>query len=75
MQTILTLTLCAAAGLLLYRRRVPAGMLIGAALASAVLSAGLHLEGVPSISKHIAQVIAGVFIGCSASREIGRAHV
>lgn len=69
MQTILTLTLCAAAGLLLYRRRVPAGMLIGAALASAVLSAGLHLEGVPSISKHIAQVIAGVFIGCSASRD------
>ena len=31
MQMILTLTLCTAAGLLLYRRRVPAGMLIGEA--------------------------------------------
>lgn len=69
MQMILTLTLCTAAGLLLYRRRVPAGMLIGAALASAVLSAGFHLEGIPPVSKHIAQVIAGVFIGCSASRD------
>lgn len=69
LRTLLTLALCTAAGLLLYRKHVPAGMLIGAAAASAVLAAGFQMEGVPSVSKHIAQVIAGVFIGCSAGRE------
>ena len=69
LQTLLTLALCTAAGLLLYRKHVPAGMLIGAAAASAVLTAGFQMEGVPSIYKHVAQVIAGVFIGCSAGRE------
>lgn len=69
LQTLLTLALCTAAGLLLYRKHVPAGMLIGAAAASAVLTAGFQMEGVPSIYKHVAQVIAGVFIGCSANRE------
>ena len=68
-QTALTLALCAAVGLLLYRKRVPAGMLIGAAAASAVLTAGFHFGGVPPLSKHIAQVVAGVFIGSSASRD------
>ena len=61
-QTALTLALCAAVGLLLYRKRVPAGMLIGAAAASAVLAAGFHFGGVPPISKHIAQVAAGGFL-------------
>lgn len=69
LQTVLTLALCAAAGFLLYRRHVPAGMLIGAVAASAVLTAGLGLGGVPPVSKHIAQVVAGVYIGCSASRD------
>lgn len=69
LQTLFTLALCTAAGLLLYRKHVPAGMLIGAAAASAALCAGFHLAGVPSISKHIAQVVAGVYIGSSASRD------
>lgn len=69
LETLFTLALCAAAGLFLYRKHVPAGMLIGAAAASAVLTAGFQMGGVPPISKHIAQVIAGVFIGCSADRE------
>lgn len=69
LHTLLTLAACAATGLLLYRKRVPAGMLIGAVIASAALTAGLRLGGVPPISKHIAQVVAGVFIGCSASRD------
>ena len=46
LQTLLTLALCTAAGLLLYRKHVPAGMLIGAAAASAVLTAGFQMEGV-----------------------------
>lgn len=69
LHTLLTLAACAAAGLLLYRKHVPAGMLIGAVIASAVLTAGFHLGGVPPVSKHIAQVVAGVFIGCSATRD------
>lgn len=69
LETLFTLALCAAAGLLLYRKRVPAGMLIGAVITSAVLTAGFSFGGVPPISKHIAQVVAGVFIGCSAGRD------
>ncbi|MCI9577455.1 MAG: AbrB family transcriptional regulator [Oscillibacter sp.] len=68
-QTALTLALCTAAGLLFYRKRIPAGMLIGAVAASAVLTAGFQMGTVPSGFKHIAQVVAGVFIGCSAGRD------
>ena len=42
MQTVLTLALSAAVGYLLYRKRVPAGMLIGAVIAAAVLTAVFH---------------------------------
>ncbi len=69
LQTVLTLALCTAVGFLFYRRRVPAGMLIGAVAASAALAAGFPSSGVLPISKHAAQVVAGVFIGCSASRD------
>ena len=65
-QTILALALSAAAGYVLYRKRVPAGMLIGAVIASAVLTAVFHAGHIPSAAKNIAQVIAGTFIGCSA---------
>ena len=41
-QTILTLTLSAAVGYFLYRKHIPAGMLIGAVIASAVLTAVFH---------------------------------
>ena len=41
-QTILALALSAAAGYVLYRKRVPAGMLIGAVIAAAVLTAVFH---------------------------------
>lgn len=68
-QAALTLALSAAVGYVLYRKHVPAGMLIGAVIASAVLSAGFHAGYVPGMTKHIAQVIAGTFIGCSAKRE------
>ena len=68
-QTVLTLALSAAVGYLLYRKHVPAGMLIGAVIASAVLTAGFHAGSIPDAAKNIAQVIAGTFIGCSARRE------
>ncbi len=64
----LTLTLSAAVGWLLHRRHIPAGMMIGAVLAAASLSF-FGIGFMPGPAKHIAQVIAGTFIGCSAQRE------
>lgn len=69
LQTCLTLAVSAAVGYLLYRKHVPAGMLIGAVIASAVLTAVFHVGYAPASVKNIAQVIAGTFIGCSARRE------
>lgn len=69
LQTVLTLALSAAVGYILYRKHVPAGMLIGAVIASAVLTAVFHAGHIPAAAKNIAQVIAGTFIGCSARRE------
>lgn len=68
-QTILTLALCAVVGGLLHRRHVPAGMLIGAVLTSAVLTIGFDIAPIPDAAKNASQIIAGAFIGCSASRE------
>lgn len=69
LRTILTLLLSAAVGYLFYRRHVPAGMLIGAVVASAVLTAVFQVGYIPDPMKTVAQVIAGTFIGCSAKRE------
>lgn len=69
LQTVLTLALSAAVGYVLYRKHIPAGMLIGAVIASAVLTAMFHAGHIPGAAKNIAQVIAGTFIGCSARRE------
>lgn len=68
-QAVLTLALSAALGYVLYRRHIPAGMLIGAVIASAVLTAVFRVGHIPGPTKDIAQVIAGTFIGCSAKRE------
>jgi len=68
-QIVLTLALSAALGYALYRGHVPAGMLIGAVIASAVLTAVFRAGAMPGPAKHIAQVIAGTYIGCSAKRE------
>lgn len=64
----LTLALSTAVGWLLNRKHVPAGMMIGAVLAAASLSA-FGFGSMPGPAKDIAQVIAGTFIGCSAQRD------
>lgn len=69
LQILLTLAVSAAAGLFLLKKRVPAGALIGAICASAVLTAVFHTGAMPRPAKTIAQLIAGMFIGCSATRE------
>lgn len=66
---LLTLAVSAAAGLFLQRRHIPAGMLIGAIAASAVLSAVFRVGDMPHAAKTASQLVAGVFIGCSASKE------
>lgn len=69
MEMVLTLSLSAALGYLLYRKHIPAGMLIGAVLASAILSVGFQVSSVPDSMKNLAQIIAGTYIGCSARKE------
>lgn len=69
LQAVLTLALSAGVGYVFYRKRIPAGMLIGAVIAAAVLTAVFQAGYVPGPTKNIAQVIAGTFIGCSAKRE------
>ena len=69
LKTVLTLTISVAVGYLFHRKRVPAGMLIGAVVASAVLTAVFQIGYIPDPMKNVAQVIAGTFIGCSAKRE------
>ena len=69
LQFALTLLLCTGVGYLFHRRHVPAGMLIGAVLASALVTSVSHTGGVPTVAKDISQIVAGVFIGCSATRE------
>lgn len=51
LQTCLTLAVSAAVGYLLYRKHVPAGMLIGAVIASAVLTAVFHVGYAPASVK------------------------
>lgn len=64
----LTLALSTAVGWLLNRKHIPAGMMIGAVLAAAGLSF-FGIGSMPGPAKHMAQVIAGTFISCSAQRD------
>lgn len=65
---LLTLTLSTAVGWLLNRKHIPAGMMIGAVVAAALLSI-CGLGSMPGPTKDISQIIAGTFIGCSAQRD------
>ncbi|MDD3347389.1 AbrB family transcriptional regulator [Oscillibacter sp.] len=65
---VFTLAVSAAVGWCFQKAKVPAGMMIGAVVAAAVLTAAFRVGYVPPATKSIAQVIAGAFIGCSASR-------
>lgn len=56
-------------GRLFQRIRFPAGMLIGALLATGFLVAGVGLTPTPSFVKTIAQTAGGMYIGCSSTRE------
>ncbi len=61
---------CALAmGLLFQRLKVPAGMLLGAMCSTVLLVNGLGVDHVPDVTKYIAQAAAGMYIGCSSTKE------
>lgn len=65
----LTIISACAAGLLLYRLRVPGGMMIGAVIGACVLNLASGWAFMPSQAKTLAQIIAGACIGANVSRE------
>lgn len=58
-----------AGGLLLYKLKVPGGMMVGAILSVTILSISSCIAFMPSEAKLTAQCLAGAFIACSVERD------
>lgn len=72
-QILLTLAVGAAAGYLLFRLRFPGGLIVGAIIGTAVLGICFDAAYIPGVTRTVAQITAGAFIGCSVSKEdLGR---
>jgi len=67
----LILTLCVALiiGGLLYRMKMPAGLLVGALLGTAFLGVTMNLAYMPKTARFTAQIIAGAFIASSVQKK------
>lgn len=65
---LLTLAMGVAGGLLLKRLNVPAGLMIGAFAAVAVLNVSTGLAWLPTGTRTGVQIVAGAFVGCSLER-------
>ena len=65
----LTLAVGACGGLLLGKRRVPGGYLVGSMILVATLSITTGLASMPSSLKLLTQIISGIFIGSKISRK------
>ncbi|HIW77324.1 MULTISPECIES: AbrB family transcriptional regulator [Gordonibacter] len=65
---VVTLVVGAAGGLLLKRLKVPAGLMIGAFVAVAVLNVSTGFAWLPSGTRTGVQIVAGAFVGCSLER-------
>ncbi len=68
MQTVYTLLVALAVGMLLKRLRVPGGLMVGAVVGACVLNLVFGVARMPPFSKTAAQVIAGAFVGSGVSR-------
>lgn len=68
MAIILTLFVGFLSGALLYRLRVPGGMMIGAIAGTLLLSFCFHAAEMPYQAKVTAQILTGSFIGCSVGK-------
>ncbi|MDO4546721.1 MAG: AbrB family transcriptional regulator [Clostridia bacterium] len=69
MNVLLTLAVSMAAGYLLYRLKVPGGMLIGAMVGACALRLITDMAYMPPEAKTLSQILAGALIGASVSRE------
>lgn len=67
-QLILTLLAAGAAGYIMFRLKVPGGVMVGAIVGVAVLSILTGDAYMPSTAKLLAQMLAGAFIGCSVEK-------
>ncbi len=69
MSVVYTLLAAYAAGWLLNRLRMPGGMMVGAVIGAATFGILSGQAELPSITKVVAQVVAGAFIGSGVRRE------
>lgn len=68
MHFVLTLAVGLAVGYLLYRLRIPGGMMVGAILGVAILGVGFEAAAMPYSAKLLAQITAGAYIGTTVER-------
>ena len=68
MQLLITLFIALASGFLLYKLKVPGGMMVGAILGAAIYNILTDSAVFPAEAKFLAQVIAGAFIGSGMNR-------
>lgn len=64
-----TLAAAACGGFVLFRLRVPGGILVGAIAGAAIVNIAADCAVMPSAAKTAAQVMAGAFIGCSIRQD------
>lgn len=65
---VLTFLVATIGGTLLFKLKVPGGMLVGSALAAAVLNVGFDMGYMPFGARVLAQLTAGAFIGTTMTR-------
>jgi len=68
-ELLITLALGAFGGLLLYKLKVPAGMLVGAILVVTILSISTDMAVMPAKSKLLAQIITGTYVGAGIKKK------
>ncbi|MGN0266834.1 MAG: AbrB family transcriptional regulator [Lachnospiraceae bacterium] len=65
---ILTVFVGSSLGYLLYKLKIPGGLLIGSMLGAALLNICFRAAYMPSKTKILVQIVAGAFIGCSMEK-------
>lgn len=67
-QLILTFLVAGAAGFVMFRLKVPGGIMVGAIAGVAIFSIVTGNAYMPNEAKTLAQILAGAFIGCSVEK-------
>jgi len=66
---LLTLAVGAAGSLLLFRLKVPGGMIVGGMITVAILNILFEKAYLPPVARTITQILAGSYVACTVSRE------